>query len=166
MIGHRSIVATALVLSLSAARASAQRPGDELPGYDRARQEYLLMVLADVKTMLGKWRDENTTAGRDRRELPKLLTDDALFSPVEGWTVQGRDLVRDSLVSRFSRIKGYYLTLLDFTASGSLAFCMGRLAYQLDENSSSRPVAGTFTMVLWLDGHRWRVRSYLEREER
>jgi ketosteroid isomerase-like protein len=159
------VVALAMSCGLIAP-AAAQRPGDELPGYDRSRQEYLLNVLGALKEVLEKWRQEHATPSKDQKALPRMLTDDVFYSPVEGWTVQGRDLVRDSLVARIPRMKGYHTTMLDFTASGSLAYCLGRLTYQLDEQGTSRSVVGTFSMVLWLDGRNWRIRSYLEREER
>ncbi|MBM4185931.1 MAG: nuclear transport factor 2 family protein [Gemmatimonadetes bacterium] len=154
-----------VALSLLAAagwRAEAQIPGSELPNGSRARSEYLEATYTDVKAVLAEWHDH--LRGGDVKKLTRLFTADGLYAPIEGYYVQGRDAVADSLTSRLSRIRGYHASLLDFTASGGLAYYLGRMGYRLDgPGEAGRDVSGTFVMVLYQEGRRWRVRSYLER---
>lgn len=160
----RPFVPTALLLGglhLFAAPLSGQIPGSELPNGSRARTEYLEATYTDVKVLLAEWHDHLKSG--DVKKLSRLFTADGLFAPVEGYYVQGRDAVADSLTSRAARLKGYHATLLDFTASGGLAYYLGRMGYRLDGPAGGREVNGTFVMVLYQEGRRWRIRSYFER---
>ena len=76
--------------------------------------------------------------------------------------MQGRGSVADTLATRVGRVKSYHASLLDFTASGGLAYYLGRMSYRL-EGGAGADVTGTFVMVLYLDGRRWKIRSYVER---
>jgi ketosteroid isomerase-like protein len=143
--------------------ASAQKPGDELPTGERVRYQYLAETLGQVKEFLVEWR--NAQAKRDVKSALKLFTDDALFSPVDGWYVRGGTELTDSLTARLPRQQGYYTTLIDFSASSALAYCLGKVRYVLSGEGEPRAVTATFTMVLFLDGRRWKIRSYLERSE-
>ena len=57
---------------------------------------------------------------------------------MDGWYVQGRGSVADTLATRVGRVKSYHA-------------------------SAGADVTGTFVMVLYLDGRRWKIRSYVER---
>lgn len=151
--------ALAVVLSNSVA---AQVPGSELPNAARARNEYLETTYADVKLVLAEWTDQ--IRSHDVKRLGRLFTADGLFAPVEGFYVQGRDPIIDSLTSRAGRVRGYHASLIDFTASGGLAYYLGRMGYHLgDGRGGGRDVNGTFVMVLYQEGRRWKIRSYIER---
>jgi len=139
---------------------AGQIPGDELPVMSRARNDYLANTYGEVKLILAEWQELHSKG--DWKRLTRLFTDDALFSPVDGWYVQGRESLADTLTARTGRVKSYHATLLDFTASGGLAYYLGRMSYRLEGGAGS-DVSGTFVMVLYLDGRRWRIRSYVER---
>ncbi len=148
------------LLGAVAGQTVAQIPGDELPVMSRSRNEFLANTYADVKQILAEWQTFH--AKGDSKQLARLFTEDGLYSPVDGWYVQGRGSVADTLVARVGRIKSYHATLLDFTASGGLAYYLGRMSYRL-EGGAGEDVTGTFVMVLYLDGRRWKIRSYVER---
>lgn len=155
--------ALAAILSLGVSRPlAAQIPGSELGDGSRARSEYLEAVFGEVKLILEEWRDALHKG--DMKRVRQMFTDDGLFSPAEGWYVQGREAVVDSLNSRGARVKGYHAALIDFTASGGLAYYLGRVSYQIDTAGGARSVAGTFVMVLYQSGRRWKIRSYIERD--
>ena len=142
--------------------AAAQLPGDELPNASRARNEYLETTYGGVKQFLVEWQDGIRTA--DVKGMGKLFTVDGLYAPVEGYYVQGRAAIVDTLTTRLGRVRGYHASLIDFTASGGLAYYLGRMGYRLDDGQGGgRDVNGTFVMVLFQEGRRWRVRSYIER---
>jgi ketosteroid isomerase-like protein len=158
---RRSLLVLAVTGISLVSGLAAQRPGDELPSSSRARQDYLRATYQEVKELLEDWHVLHRQ--RDGKSLSRLFTSDGLYSPVEGWVVQGTEEVRDSLDARLPRVTAYRATLLDYTAGGTLAYYMGRLTYRLGEGVAERDVSGTFVMVLYLDGHRWRIRSYVER---
>lgn len=152
----------AIIAFVGHSPAWAQIPGSELGDGSRARSEYLASTYSEVKLILDDWRDAFQKG--DLKRLRQMFTDDGLYSPAEGWYVQGREPVIDSLTARAGRLKGYHSSLLDFTASGGLAYYLGRVSYLLDLPGASRQVNGTFVMVLYQGGRRWKVRSYIERE--
>ena len=149
-----------LVLAGFAGQARCQIPGDELPVMSRSRNEFLANTYADVKQILADW--QTFLARGDAKQLGRLFTEDGLYSPVDGWYVQSRAALADTLLARAGRIKNYHVTLLDFTASGGLAYYLGRMRYRSDAGAGT-DVTGTFVMVLYLDGRRWKIRSYVER---
>jgi uncharacterized protein (TIGR02246 family) len=159
----RSVCLLVLAATSRSTPAHAQRPGDELPGNERIRYQYLAETLGQVKDFLTEWREVQTKG--DLKNALKLFTDDALFSPADGWYVRGRDEIADSLTARFPRLHGYYTTVIDFSASSSLAYCLGKVRYVLSGEPEPRSVAATFSMVLYRDGRRWKIRSYLERPD-
>jgi ketosteroid isomerase-like protein len=141
---------------------AAQIPGDELPSFGRVRSEYLTSTYGDVKLLLADWMEFHRE--RDAVKLARLLTEDALYSPIDGWYVQGRKPVADTIAGRLKGVSNYHVSLIDFTASGGLAYYLGRMRYRLSGDAErAADIAGTFVMVLYLDGRRWRVRSYVER---
>ena len=147
---------------LGGRRLAAQIPGDELPQMSRVRDQYLRNTYSEVREVVSDWQEYQNS--NDVKRLRSMLTADGFYSPVEGWFVQGRRSVSDTLVQRLPRVKGYHTSLLDFTASGSLAYYVGRLSYLLDQPGSARQISGTFVMILYQEGRTWRVRSYVERE--
>lgn len=153
------ILAAAAVVGL-ASPARAQIPGDELPSNARVRNDYLAATYSDVKQILLDWQDFHRA--NDAVKLGKLFTDDGLFSPVEGWYVQGRADLVDSMRVRIPRVQNYHSSLIDFTASGGLAYYLGRMNYHRADGAGV-DVAGTFVMVLYLNGRHWKIRSYVER---
>ncbi len=148
------------LLLATAGPVLGQIPGDELPVMSRSRNEFLANTYGEVKLILADWQAFHSNG--DAKRLTRLFTEDGLYSPVDGWYVQGRTSVADTLTSRAGRVKSYHATLLDFTASGGLAYYLGRMSYRF-EGGAGVDVSGTFVMVLYLDGRRWKIRSYVER---
>ena len=157
---RRRVAAMVLLATLAAAPLRAQIPGDELQSQSRVRNEYLATTYGEVKQLLAEWQDHHHDG--DAAKLAKLFAPDGLYSPIDGWYVQGRQAVADTLAMRLGRVRGYHASLIDFTASGGLAYYLGRMSYHLDRGTGV-DVTGTFVMVLYLDGRHWRVRSYVER---
>lgn len=146
------------------ASLSAQYPGAELlPPYEQVRAQYVAMMYREVLPVITRWRESTERA--DLKTLSAMLESDVLFSPVEGWVARNRVEVTDSLRARLGRMHGYIPRPYDFSASGNLAYVFGRLGYALTDGSGARrDVRGSFTMILFLRGKTWRVRSYVERE--
>ena len=148
------------LLLATAGPVLGQIPGDELPVMSRARNEFLANTFGEVKQILADWQAFHSSG--DAKRLTRLFTEDGLYSPVDGWYVQGRGSVADTLATRVGRVRSYHASLLDFTASGGLAYYLGRMSYRL-EGGAGVDVTGTFVMVLYLDGRHWKIRSYVER---
>jgi len=161
---RRALAAVTFVLLGVPVTVSAQYPGAELlPPYEQVRAQYVAMMYREVLPVITRWR-ESIERG-DLKALSTMLESDALFSPVEGWIARNRVEVADSLRPRLGNMHGYIPRPYDFTASGNLAYVFGRLGYALTDASGVRhDVRGSFTMILFLRGKTWRVRSYIERE--
>ena len=93
-------VAGLLLLALSGP-ASGQIPGDELPVMSRSRNEFLANTCGEVKQVLADWQTFHTKG--DAKQLTRLFTEDGLFSPVDGWYVQGRAALADTMATRVGR---------------------------------------------------------------
>lgn len=148
-------------LALGTMPLAAQIPGDELPSAARARREYLNLAYGEIRDRISEWSDLIRSA--DARRLGRMFTQDGWYSPIDGWYVQGREAITDSLTARIARTSGYHTSFLDFAVSGNLAYYLGRLRYTIGSAGVLREVRGTFVMVLYLEGRTWRLRSYLER---
>ncbi len=144
---------------------TAQIPGDEMErGNRNFRNEYLSQTYQDLKPLFEDWRELHSK--HDLKSLLKIITEDAVYSPVEGVILQHRSEIGDSLARRLPKVQGYWSSVIDFTASGGLAYFLGRFSYHLSEaDGKGRDMTGTFTMVWFLDGRNWRVRSYVERRD-
>ena len=159
----RQLLALIAGLATLSTTLLAQYPGQivEAP-YERVRSQYVSLMYSEILPVLESWRSSFEKG--DLKRLVGLLEPDALYSPVEGWITRDRNEARDSLATRLPSIRGYFPTPFDFTASGNLAYIFGRLGYSVVESGGlTREVRGTFTMVLFLRGNGWKVRSYVER---
>ena len=152
-----------LLLSLPAV-AHAQYPGQEVePPYAKIRAQYNSMMFKEVSVVLGSWRESLNR--RDSTAVVGLIEEDALVSLADGVIARDRRQAMENLLRPGRAILGYITTPFDFTASGNLAYVFGRVGYTMVGPAAlRREVRGTFTMVLFLRGNRWRVRAYIERE--
>ena len=154
--------AVAALVSLTAGQASAQLPGES--AYEtkkNPREEVRARAFEEVKPFLADWNA--LIAKKDRARLDRLMMDGVLFGPL-GLLANGRVTVADTLALWLPRISGYYLTPLDFDASGNLAYAFGTLRYdRRDGDGTVKAIDAEWVMVLYLWGRTWKVRSYLER---
>lgn len=151
------------LLLLPAGRLAAQYPGQTVePGWERVRSQYVSQMFQEILPVLEAWRSRLELG--DVKGLTDLMEPEMLFSPATGWLAWDRREAAESLTVRREVIRGYFASPLDFTASGNLAYLFGRVAYSAArEGAPPREVRGSFTMVLFLRGSRWKVRAYLER---
>ncbi len=70
----------ALLALVVTTRVAAQRPGDELPTYERIHYHVLSEALGQVKEVLAEWRELQTNG--DAKKVAKMFADDGFFSPV------------------------------------------------------------------------------------
>ena len=152
----------AALVSLTAGRASAQLPGESVyESKKNPREEVRARAFEEVKPFLADW--SALIAKKDRARLDRLMMDGVLFGPL-GLLASGRVTVADTLALWLPRISGYYLTPLDFDASGNLAYAFGTLRYdRRDGDGTVKAIDAEWVMVLYLWGRTWKVRSYLER---
>jgi ketosteroid isomerase-like protein len=155
-----------LVLLLVAApgAASAQVPGESVYEERRSlREEYRAVAYEEVKQSVAEWVD-NLNAHK-LNELRKGVTSTVYFAPV-GWNASGLPSFTDSLTRRLPALGGFHFTLLDFDASGSLAYALADVRYHVDPGSGAMPsgdVNVEAVIVFFRAGPRWKIRSYLER---
>lgn len=158
----RSLLLAAALLGGAGHDAAAQLPGD--PIFARRttlRGEFLEKTLADVKRALDRWRDA-FSADRRRPTWEAVMVPDASFSPLAGWLALG-PAAADSLQAVAPRVSGYGFSILDFDASGSMAFVYASVHYQLATATGQQLVLADASIVLVERGSSWKVRSYLER---
>lgn len=163
------LLPTALVVaaSLLPAEADAQmrrHPG--APGGDgysaaAARAEFYADVLEHTNEVLAKWR--RAWAEDDLDAVLELYTEDALFIFTNDAPVQGREAIREKLVTLLERTGEVQAAFTDFDASGRMGLISGLLTFQMRDARSSRTVGGLHMTVLIRQGRDWRIRSQLFR---
>lgn len=148
--------------AISAPAVSAQIPGQSVFESHRSlREEFLAKTLADVKAATTDWTAALNAKSKAR--IAAFVEEGALAASLEGWLVQGRAAVVDSLVAFAGRSSAYGLTILDFDAGGSMAYVFGQVYYQTTGAEGRRPVVADVTMVMVQRGQYWKVRAYIER---
>ncbi len=165
---HR-LLPTALVVaaSLLPAEADAQmrrHPG--APGSDgysaaAARAEFYADVLEHTNEVLSKWRQ--AWAEDDLDAVLELYTEDALFIFTNDAPVQGREAIREKLVTLLEQTGEVQAAFTDFDASGRMGLISGLLTFQMRDARRSRTVGGLHMTVLIRQGRDWRIRSQLFR---
>lgn len=163
------LLPTALVVaaSLLPAEADAQmrrHPG--APGGDgysaaAARAEFYADVLEHTNEVLAKWR--RAWAEDDLDAVLELYTEDALFIFTNDAPVQGREAIREKLVTLLERTGEVQAAFTDFDASGRMGLISGLLTFQMRDARRSRTVGGLHMTVLIRQGRDWRIRSQLFR---
>ena len=152
----------AMVLALGLqGRAVAQLPGESVfSEKGNLRSEFLVKTYDDVRRSLAGWAEAVNRA--DPKALKQLVVPDLFLGPIEGWLVKGPEAL-DSLGRYFPRFSGYSVTVLDFDASGSIAYVYATVRYQYSTPAGHdyREVDGTFVLLQRRDS--WKVRSYVEK---
>ena len=161
----RSAVAGALLaLGLGLARdtpLAAQIPGESIfSNKGNVRDEYLAKAYDEIRRSIADWNAAINQ--RDPKRLKSLVTADLFLGPVEGWLVRGHEAL-DSLAVYSPRMGSYLATIIDFDASGSMAYVYTSVRYQYAGPKGREYRDIEATMVLFQRRDQWKVRSYLER---
>jgi len=152
-----------VALSIGARTVSAQPPHyNRVPSMERVRLEFL----DNVRKALGKTLDQLKEAVQrsDTTRALDQFVDGALYSGSDGVNHYGFDGLREGLGARLARSGGLALTLLDFTASGALAYQYGRYTYAAGPDGSGFE-EGTYVIVMQQDGRGYKIRSFVERAD-
>jgi len=165
----RGLLPIAFVLSASLLPADAdgqtrRHPG--APGSDgfsaaAARAEFYADVLEHTNEVLSRWRA--AWAADDLDALLELYTEDASFIFTNDAPVQGREAIREKLVTLLERTGEVQAAFTDFDASGRMGLISGLLTFQMREARRSRTVGGIHMTVLIRQGRDWRIRAQLFR---
>lgn len=149
---------------MGTAPLQAQAPNSHLDGVNRVKARFLEESLREVTKFLVRWRD--ALASDDAKKVTEYFTDDGFLSLSRGESVQGRRDVRSQFESLLPVLEGFNSTLIDFTASGGMAYQYGRYTQLIkDERGITTPERGTYVLILYRDGRDWKIRSYVERPD-
>ena len=99
------------------------------------------------------------------KDAVEFFEPDALYAPLWGEHVQGRDRIKDLLGEHLTSIQAFQTSAVDFTASGILAYQFGRVYYLRAEGATQQPIRGSYVAVFVRDGRDWKLRSYVERSD-
>ncbi len=139
----------------------AQVPGESVSGSrSNFRQEYLDHTYREISKALDGWT--KAIEKRDAKPIRKLLVDDLLFSPLDGYLVRGQTAV-DSLANYLTRVSAFGVSPFDFDASGAMASVYASVYYQLVGPGASQTVIADAAIILVQRGSDWKIRSYVER---
>ncbi|MEZ4585130.1 MAG: nuclear transport factor 2 family protein [Gemmatimonadales bacterium] len=150
-------------LAAGARTVSAQPPHyNRVPSMERVRLEFL----DNVRRAVGKTLDQLKEAVQrtDTTKALDLFVDGALYTGSDGINHYGFDGIRDGIGARVERSGGLALTVLDFTASGALAYQYGRYTYAAGPDGTGFE-EGTYVLVMQQDGRGYKIRSFIERAD-
>lgn len=151
-------------VALGLAPLQAQAPNAHLDGVNRVKAKFLEESLREVTGFLTRWRD--ALASDDAKKVTEYFTEDGFLSLSRGESVQGRRDVRAQFEALLPVLEGFNSTLIDFTASGGMAYQFGRYTQVIrDERGITTPERGTYVLILYRDGRDWKIRSYVERPD-
>ncbi len=161
----RTLALAALLAGVGAAPAAAQAMPGGAPTDTRAhRRAFLSEVYQNVAALVEAWKA--AWEGDDPRALAALYAQDAVLFPYEGEHAAGRAAVQALLTEQLARSRDLRSVMIDFTASGSLAYYAGRFTYTVQDPAGGTHVAsGTYVLVMERDGSRWKIRSHVERPD-
>lgn len=159
-----TLVLTASLLPVGADAQMRRHPG--APGGDgysaaAARAEFYADVLEHTNEVLSKWRQ--AWADDDLDAVLELYTEDALFIFTNDAPVQGREAIREKLVTLLETTGEVQAAFTDFDASGRMGLISGLLTFQMQDARRSRTVGGLHMTVLIRQGRDWKIRSQLFR---
>ncbi len=154
------IVAVVLLTLFWSDAAPAQPlPIPRQPDMSADLQRYHAEVLREYNAVIGDWRQ--AWARGDARATARFYTEDASFIPPNGAQIQGRDAIERYFRENLSPGGEIRLGVVDFAASGSLAYAQGRYWLQPDAADQSTAVFGTYMAVMRREGRTWRIRAQM-----
>jgi uncharacterized protein (TIGR02246 family) len=159
---HNTILFVCALLVGSPLAAAAQFPGSHLDGVNRARLDFLASTLQSLTPTISQWK--RTMSSDDAHAAADFFLDDGLYSPLDGTVSQGRSAIEEALVLALPRMGGFSTTMVDFSASGNMAYHFGRFSYAwTTKGGFIETQAGTYVMILYQAGREWKIRAYVER---
>lgn len=161
----RAIALSVLLTAAAAAGAHAQIPGGSPSMGGDARRGYLSDVYRAVDVVVIKW--ESAWLSGDVHDLMALYTDDAVYLPASASkAAQGRRDVQATLQALLPSRKDIHTRMVDFTASGDMAYYAGKYFFQTDPAAGPvRNETGTFVFIFQLVGREWKIRSHVEKPD-
>ena len=140
-------------LLMTAQTVEAQRVPGYSGDYGMAEAEYRALALKAFQETVGDWT--SAVQSRDLDDAMDLYSDQ-VFAYLDG-PASGKAAVRAQLQSWLDGINGFTVNLVDFDASGRLAYGSVRLNVVPAGAMSSEPV--TMLFVLRRVGRDWYIRS-------
>jgi uncharacterized protein (TIGR02246 family) len=159
--------ALSVILTAGAAGSAAAQlmPGGSPTEAGSFRRTYLVEAYRAIDILVVQW--ESAWLSGDMKELMELYTDDAVYLPASAKTVSsGRRAVQATLQTLLPTRKDIHTRMVDFTASGDMAYFAGQYFFQTD--SAAGPVrneTGTFVFILQHSPRGWRIRSHVEKPD-
>jgi ketosteroid isomerase-like protein len=159
------ILTLSALLAALAVPAAAQMPGGAPADAGSFRSSYLKEAYRAVETRVVEW--ESAWLSGSAEELVTMYTDDAFYFPAgdrEG--AMGRRAVQASLARQLTGRKELRTRMVDFSASGDMAYYAGRYDFQ---DALASPTAhhetGTFVLILQHSTRGWNIRSHVEKPD-
>jgi uncharacterized protein (TIGR02246 family) len=161
----RAIALSALLATATAAGAAAQMPGGSPGGAGSFRRAYLSEAYRAIDVVVVQW--ESAWLSGDVKDLMDLYTDDAVYMPASAAKPSaGRRDVQATLQSLFAARKDLHTRMVDFTASGDMAYYAGKYVFQTDPAAGPvRSESGTFVFILEHSPRGWKIRSHVEKPD-
>jgi uncharacterized protein (TIGR02246 family) len=162
----RAIALSTLLTAAAAGGARAQlMPGGAPSEAGSFRRTYLTEAYRAIDILVVQW--ESAWLSGDMKELMELYTDDAVYLPATSRTVSsGRRAVEATLQTLLPTRKDIHTRMVDFTASGDMAYYAGQYFFQSDTGSGATTnETGTFVFILQHSPRGWRIRSHVEKPD-
>ena len=161
----RAIALSVLFTAAAAASAGAQIPGGSPSLSGDSRRGYLSEAYRAVDIVVVQW--ETAWLSADMKDLMSLYTDDAVYLPASASKAsQGRREVQATLQALLPSRKDIHTRMVDFTASGDMAYYAGKYFFQTDPAAGPvRNETGTFVFIFQHQGREWKIRSHVEKPD-
>lgn len=156
------IIVPALVVLGAAAAPAALRaqvvPGSPPVDWRETQRNYSHEMLRNYNSLMQSWREAWQLG--DAVAVAHLYSPDAGLVLADGERLQGRAAIQKHFEQRLGGALDVRTGLLDFVASGRMAYATGPLWYQYrDARGQAQTVVGHFVVVLVKEEGQWKIRS-------
>jgi uncharacterized protein (TIGR02246 family) len=156
----RTVLLTLAPLLLGAVAAVAQPlPTPRGTNWNRERQEYTADMLKDYNQLMAEWREAFDQG--DPRQAAEFYSEGGLLLFSGGEMSQGKPAIQRWLTGLLPNVVDIRVAVMDFVASGRMAYAMGPYWYQYKPEGSTAVMSetGTYIAVVVNENGRWRIRS-------
>ncbi|HEX5724298.1 MAG TPA: nuclear transport factor 2 family protein [Longimicrobiaceae bacterium] len=156
----RIALLTALPLVLGAGSLLSQPlPTPRNTDWNRERQEYTADMLKDYNQLINEWRE--AWDSHNPRQVADFYSEGGFLVFTGGEMSQGKPAIQRWLSGLLPNVVDIRLAVMDFVASGRMAYAMGPYWYQYKPEGSAEVMSqtGTYVAVVVQEGGRWRIRS-------